>query len=429
VTRRSALVRRWRRSLQHSLVAIPVGYLAAAVLLGELAPALDRGSGSPVRLHVDADTARDILGATATGMIAFTGLVVSSVLVVVQFAAAQYSPRLILWFRRDLVVKHAIGSFLAAFVYALVALRELPGEQAGESPDATVGLALVLLVGASVLFLILLQRVIDNLRPRTVYGRVARAGISAARGAYPARLEHGAAEVADDRAWAVQEPRIVRLEHHPGVVTSFQADALVAAAVAAGATIELVPGLGEFVAPGHELLRVHGDLPVDDQTLREAVDIADERTIRQDPAFAIRVIVDTAIRALSPAVNDPTTAVQALDALEVMLRELAERDLEASHARGPDGAVRLAWRAPSWNDMLDLAFDEIRFYGAASFQVARRLRAVLEDIRASTPALRHRALDDHLARLDAAVAGAHPAGSDDLLIARGTDRMGLGLSR
>ena len=136
--------------------------------------------------------------------------------------------------------------------------------------------------------------------------------------------------------------------------------------------------------------------------------VADERTIEQDPAFAMRIVVDTAIRALSPAVNDPTTAVQGLDVLEVLVRELAGRDLEASLARDAAGDVRLVWRSPSWEDVLDLAFDEIRHYGAGSIQISRRLRAVLEDLLASTPEPRHAAIEAQLRRLDAAVLGAVP---------------------
>ena len=142
MTRRSALLRRLRRRFQLSLVAIPAAYLAAAVVLGDLAPAIDRNGDSPVGLDVAAGSAHEILVATATGMIAFAGFVVASVLVVVQFAAGQYTPRLILWFRRDPVVKHAIGSFLAAFVFSLVALRELPPATSSASPGLTVGIAL-----------------------------------------------------------------------------------------------------------------------------------------------------------------------------------------------------------------------------------------------------------------------------------------------
>lgn len=112
-----------------------------------------------------------------------------------------------------------------------------------------------------------------------------------------------------------------------------------------------------------------------------------------------------------------------------MVRELACRDLEAAVARSPDGTVRLAWRAPGWADALDVAFDEIRAYGASSVQICRRLRAVLEDLRAETPALRHRAIDEHLARLDATVLATHPEGSPERALALRADRMGLGLAR
>ena len=117
-------------------------------MLGELAPRIDeaRGGGSG---RTGMDTARDILTATATGMIAFTGFVVAGVLVVVQFAAGQYSPRLVLWFRRDRLVKHAIGLVPRRVRLALVALRELERRDEQYSPDVTVGLALVLLVGSS----------------------------------------------------------------------------------------------------------------------------------------------------------------------------------------------------------------------------------------------------------------------------------------
>ena len=400
-------------------------YLAAACLLGLLMPELDARRNTDAAPGSGIGTARDILGATATGMIAFTGFVIAGVLVVVQFAAGQYSPRLVLWFRRDALTKHAIGCFLAAFAYALVALRQIDGEAAGFSPDITVTVALALLVGSCVLFLALLQRVTDRLRPRTLFRAVAREGIRAARETAPLRTGDHASL---DRSWASDDPQRVALEGRPGVVTSFDRPALVAAAMRASVVIELVPAVGEFVDPHGELLSVHGGR-VDPGSLDGLVRVADERTIEQDPTFAMRIVVDTAIRALSPAVNDPTTAVHALDVLEVLVRELAGRDLEASAARDAKGDVRLVWRAPSWEDVLDLAFGEIRHYGADSLQICRRLRAVLEDLLASTPPRRHAAIREQLLRLDATVHGAFPSGSPELEIALAADRMGIGLAR
>jgi uncharacterized membrane protein len=356
-------------------------------------------------------------------MIAFTGFVLAGVLVVVQFAAAQYSPRLILWFRRDALVKHAVGVFLASFIYSLVALRGLERRAVDYAPDVTVTLAVVLLVAAALLFLALLQRVLDRLRPRTLYAAVIGDGIRAARDIYPEPLaDPGPAAL--DRSWERADAARIALHGRPGVVVSFDRDALVAAAAAAGATIELVPAVGEFVAPGATLLRVHGG---DRAGLERLVLVEAERTVEQDPMFAARIVVDTAIRALSPAVNDPTTAVHGLDVLEILVRELAGRDLTQSLARDARGTVRLVWRTPGWSDVLDLAFDEIRQYGASSLQVCRRMRAVLEDLRAATPPARHPAIDEHLRRLDAAVAAAYPESEREL--ATVADRTGLGLAR
>ena len=413
-----------RLRYRQSLIVVPVLYVAGAIVLGNLAPEIDeaRGSGS-----ASVGTARDLLTATATGMIAFTGFVLSGVLVVVQFAAGSYSPRLVLWFRRDRLIKNAIGIFLAAFMYALVALRRLDEPGSDVSPDVTVGVALLLLVGACVLFLALLQRVTDRLRPRALYAAVMGEGIRAARQTYPEPLGDAPAPARD--AWSSDEPSAVVNARRPGVVTSFDRDALVAAAEQHGAVIELVLAVGEYVRPHRELLRVHGGPVPDPDALARHVAVAPERTIEQDPAFAMRIVVDTAIRALSPAVNDPTTATQALDVLEVLVGELAARDLEASLARDAEGVVRVVWRSPSWDDVLDLAFDEIRGYGAGALQVARRMRAVLEDLVAVTPTERHAGLREHLARLDAAVLTAYPAGSRERALAQVPDRTGLGLAR
>jgi uncharacterized membrane protein len=429
---RSARRRRLRRSvrswLQRSLLPIPTLYLIGAIVLGVVAPAIDRsihahlGSGSPL------EDARDVLTATATGMIAFTGLVVASVLVLVQFAASQYSPRLVAWFRSDRLVRHAIGSFLAAPLFALVALRVLQRSHAQFAPDVTVATTLVLLIGAALLFLALLQRVIDRLRPRSMYASVARGGGRALREMYPLALDEARPRVAAPDPGAGPSQSLAHAGR-PGVVTSFDRELLLAAAERAGVRIELVAAVGEFVSRGSTLMDVFGDGMVSDRVLRGAIRVEEERTMEQDPLFAIRIIVDAAIRALSAAINDPTTAVQGLDALEVLIRAASGRDLDASYLADAGGTIRLVWRSPSWEQLTGLAFDEIRSFGAGQIQVARRLRAVLEDLRASTPPVRHAVVEEHLRRLNISVALAFPVGSPDLSLAAVPDRMGLGLAR
>jgi uncharacterized membrane protein len=136
--------------------------------------------------------------------------------------------------------------------------------------------------------------------------------------------------------------------------------------------------------------------------------LSEERTITQDPAFALRAIVDIALRALSPAVNDPTTAVQALDGIDALLMDLAARDLERGRIAGEDGALRLVYPNMVWEDLLDLSLTEIRHYGADAPQIARRMRALLLSLAEQAPAPRRAGVEDHLARLDAAVRAAYP---------------------
>jgi uncharacterized membrane protein len=412
------------------MLPIPCAYLIVAIMLGIVSTALDRHVGTRLPPGIGIDAARDVLTSAATGMIAFTGFVVSSVLLAVQFAAGQYSPRLVLWFRQDQLVKHAIGSFLAAPVFALVALQEIESRSLKNNPDITVLVAFALLVGAAVLFLALLQRVLDRLRPRALYGAVAREGIRAARAVYPRVLTEADPTAGDPGgSWRGEHPTAVVLSRDAGVVTSFDTVVLAAAARDAGVTLELAPSIGEFVAHRQPLLRVHGSGPLDEELVCRAITVSEERTIEQDPAYALRIIVDTSIHALSAAINDPTTGTQAIDVIEVLMRELASRNLESSLALDEQGVPRLAWRAPGWDDLLDLAFNEIRQFGATSVQVLRRLRAALEDLRATTPPVRHAAIDRHLEWLEDTTRRAYPAGSPEHVIAARADRIGLGMAR
>ena len=419
----TVLTGRSRNRYRQSLIALPAVYVAGALALGVIAPELDAARN---RGGADLGTARDVLTATATGMIAFTGFVLAGLLVVVQFAAGQYSPRLVLWFRRDHLIKHSIGVFLAAFLYALVALRRLDEPGSRVSPDITVGIALALLVASSVIFLVLLQRVTDRLRPRTLFAAVTREAMSSARTTYPARL--GEENMPDPATWRHREPQVVRHAGRPGVVASVERAQLMLAAERADAVIEVIPAVGEFIARDQVLLHIHGG-SISPETLADRVVITDERTIEQDPAFAIRIIVDVAIRALSPAINDPTTAVHALDELEVLLRELAACDLEATLTRDRTGAPRLVWNAPGWENLLSLAFDEIRGYGADSIQVCRRLLATLEDLLETSAASRRPGVEEHLARLQAQTLRSFPEDSPERALAQVPDRTGLGLGQ
>ena len=156
--------------------------------------------------------------------------------------------------------------------------------------------------------------------------------------------------------------------------------------------------------------------------------VGDERTMRQDPGFAFRLLADISSKALSPGVNDPTTAAQALDQIELLLRLLAPRRLMPGVLRDEAGEVRFVYRAPSWDDFLSIALDETRLFGATSVQVTRRLQALLEDLHEAVAPERRPAVEVQQAMLESIVLSTYEEPADRR-IALTADRQGIGSPR
>ena len=209
------------------------------------------------------------------------------------------------------------------------------------------------------------------------------------------------------------------------MVVAIDFSRLVELATAAEARVDIAVGVGDSIPDGGVLATIHGGA-IPPARVAHAFVLGTERTMEQDPKFALRLLVDVAIRALSPAVNDPTTAVQALDQIDDLLRRMGTRTLDLGRLTGVRGYTRVTYPAPTWDDLVALALDEIRMYGAGSLQVARRLRLLLQGLDAIVLEERRAAVRDRLRRLDEAIderfAGAD---RDD---ARVPDSQGLGLS-
>jgi uncharacterized membrane protein len=159
--------------------------------------------------------------------------------------------------------------------------------------------------------------------------------------------------------------------------------------------------------------------------LASSIHFGIERTLEQDPTFAFRIILDIALKALSPAINDPTTAVLAIDQLHRLLRSVGKRNLRTDTITDQAGKLRVIFRTPNWDDFVNLACTELRRYGADSIQVARRLRAMLENLIHTLPEDRHAALQAQLALLDDAIKAIYLL-PQELTLARTTDSQGLG---
>jgi uncharacterized membrane protein len=411
--------------VRNSLWIVPLVLVVLAVAMALALPAIDERTRTTLGIAFGEDAARAVLGAIASGMITFTGFVFSILLLAVQFGSSQFSPRLLRRFLRDPSTKAALGIFMATFIYALAVLRVVgTGENANFVPNNSISVAILLLLLSMLMFLRLLSRTTQSLRVASVLAELGTDARHVVDRVYPEPFVQR--EPMDQAGPPSGDGRTVTYHGAPGIVQSVDVPNLVERARRANVVIALEPRFGELVADGSPLFTVHGEQsPIDDRWLRGTVATGDERTMRQDPAFAFRLFADISAKALSPGVNDPTTSTQALDQIELLLQMVGARRLTPGVGRDSAGTIRLRYQAPTWEDYLSLAIDETRHYGEGSVQVMRRLRALLENVHSSVPETRRPAVKAELALLDAAASRAF-GDSTDRLAAVASDRQGLG---
>ncbi len=328
------------------------------------------------------DAATVILSTVAASMVSLAALVLTITMVVVQLAMGQFSPRIVQRILRDKPSQLAIGLFVATFVHAILAVREVTnnGDGTGQVPGIAVVTAF-LLVLVSIAVLVIYVHHIGQVAARLLADRARRQGH--AQAARPRVSGQGAGSRSLNRA----APAVVSARES-GVIIAIGFEQLVEEARRADCVLELVPALGEFVPAGAPLFRVHGEpADLDEDRLHEALILKLEPTLDEDVAYGLRLLVDIAERSLADSpFQDPTTAVQAIDRLHDILRQLVRRPFPDGRHRDEAGEVRLTVRSMSWEAYVHLAFDEIRLAGAGSPQVTRRLKAALTDLRSIAPA-------------------------------------------
>ena len=416
-----------RRRKRTPIWVIPAWYAALALLTALYLPRLEIAFGLRLDTGIDPASMLAMFSSIASGMIALTGIVFSLAFVMVQFSATAYSPRLVLWIAREPLLWHSVGIFSATFLYALGAISWVQRVPAGGGvPFFSAWLVIVLLVASVGVFIALIQRM-SLLQLYRMLSFTADHGRRVIEDTYPS-LDTPPSLASQDAFGGLAVTRTLRHAGRPVSLQALDLPALLELATAAGAVLEVCASVGDTLVEGTPMLRVHGGRPLDEKDLRAAFLVGVDRTFEQDPKYAIRLLVDIAIKALSPAVNDPTTAVQALDQIEDLLLRLGRRRLEIGAVRDASGSLRLSIPAPSWGDFLALSFDEIRHYGADSVQVMRRMKALAADLIATLPPERHAALRHHQRRLDAQIAKTFEV-AEEKQEASVEDRQGLGVPR
>ncbi|SAK79559.1 hypothetical protein AWB79_05054 [Caballeronia hypogeia] len=370
--------------------------------------------------------ARSLVGDIVSADMAFLVFTFGSLLVAIQVAGGQYTPRIIATtLLRDNIIRGISGLFVFTLLFAN---RTLGWMGESEVHQLQVFITAIFGFASVVAFLFLIDYAAKFLRPVSLVARVGEQGIAVIESVYRARTTDVPAPPERDKERGTPD-RIVRQRGKSGIALAVNLEMLVAKARRAGIVIEFVPQVGDFVAVDEPLFYLYGNSSaIDDRRLCALVAVGRERTMEQDPMFAFRILVDIALKALSAAINDPTTAVLAIDQLHRLLRMVGKRSLHIEEIADTSGRVRVILRTPNWEDFVHISFREIRQCGAGSIQVARRLRAAIENLIQTLPEHRHDALLVELTLLDRAIVSKHPF-QEDLALARIPDSQGLGGSR
>jgi len=368
--------------------------------------------------------ARTLFETIITLTLTFVVFTFGSLLVAIQIASGQLTPRIIATtLLRDRVIKYTVGLNTFTLLFAVSALNRT----VDSVPQVVTLVAVFLGVACVASFLFLIDYAARLLRPVRLVDLVGDQGIDVIRAVYPEEETTGdGGEGARVPEGLGRPERVVTHQGRSQIVLAVEVESLLKEARRLHGIIEFVPQVGDFVAADEPLYNLYGGAArIPDEILREAVAFGSERTLEQDPMFAFRILVDIALKALSPAINDPTTAVLAMDQVHRLLRVVGRRRLHGEEFRDAAGHVRLVLRTPNWEDFVHVACNEIRACGAGSVQIPRRQRAMLENLIRTLPAPRHAALLEQLDLLDRTLPD-HYKLPEDLALARVPDSQGLG---
>jgi uncharacterized membrane protein len=368
------------------------------------------------------DTAQVVLGTLASSMFTFIVFVSSALLVAVQLASSQLSPRIIAIVFKDPVTKISLVVFVFAFTFTVAVLVRV----ATSVPPLAAHLAGYSCLASLGVFLFLIDHVGKTLRPSGALREVGSLGREVVERVYPRQMAELPCKPPPPAFALDGEPTYTILCRSGGVVLAFDIPGLVSLAQRADCVIEMVPQVGDFVAVGDPLFRIfQGGATLRADALCQSVAVGQERTMEQDPAFAFRILVDIAAKGLSPAINDPTTAVLALDQIHHLLRDVGRRHLDDERVRDRAERLRLVYRTPDWEDFVRLAVTEIRQFGGSSMQIARRLRAMLENLIQTLPEERAALLREELKLLHRSVEQFFVE-PEDRALAEVSDSQGMG---
>ena len=414
----------WWYDLQHSLWFLPAVMtgIAIALALGMVRLdeylLLDRRTGSSWLFGGGAEGARGVLSAIAGTMITVTGVVFSITIVALQLASAQFTPRVLRTFTGDRGNQVVLGAFIGTFTYALLVLRSVrSASQDGAifAPSASVTLAIVLVLVSIGLLIYYIHHAASSIRASVIINRAARDTLGLIDELFPADAGRPAPP---SPPLPLNPPGLVQASAS-GYLQRIDQDALFSLAEERSIVVRLEPLVGEFVLPGAALASVWPAEKVDEgltRSIHGTVVLGSERTLQADVELGFRQLADIAIKSLSPGINDPTTATICIDRLGEALVRLAHKGKPEEVRTGKDGGARVILHGPPFTRLVEVAFAQIRHYGAGDVTVVGHLLTTLGRMAALVPSERREPLG-HQARL------VLQAGRDQIVIPGDLDRM------
>ncbi len=364
---------------------VPATWCTVAVVAGVLLPAVESdATGSWILFDAGPESARSVLSTIAGAMISVTGLVFSITIVVLQLASSQFTPRVVGSFLTQRIPQHTLGVFTASFLYSLMLLRAVetdPDSPQAQVPQISISIALVLVLAAVLMFLAFIHHITRSISVGVVIRRIGddcRDLLTSGRTGADHLLHEAPDLPATRRQRVVVAPR-------SGYLDLVDRERLCRLGSSHSARIEILHPLGTFVPEGSPLALVHeGDdtSPSADwpDLVCSGLELTLMRSMRQDLSLGFRRLVDIAERALSPGVNDPSTAVEVIDQLHDVLRRLAAMRGAYPVTSDEEGIPRVVTRDHSFEDYLDQAIDEIAHYGRDDLQIPHRLDMLLHDL-------------------------------------------------
>lgn len=382
-----------RESLQAQLWPVPLAAVVVALMLGQFLPFLDERLDDSLPVAVSGllfgggpEAARSLLETIASSTITVTSLTFSLTVVTLQLASSQFSPRLLRTFTRDRFVHNTLALFLGTFVFSLTVLRSIRVESsAGASfvPEIAVTTAFLLTIASVVGLVLFLAHLARQIRVETMLRDVHRETDRTLERIYP---QQGPLPAGNEL------PRIGGVPLRApssGFLTRVDEEALTAGAARHGVVVSVDVAPGASLVEGVPIGRVWStsDAPLDDDRSAEVVEAVlaafrtgFERTSSQDPSFGLQQLLDVTDKALSPGVNDPTTAVHAISHISAILCSLTARCTGSRTLRDGDGTARVHLTLPTFTELLELVMDQLVTYAFTDPRAAGRTIDMLSEI-------------------------------------------------